>query len=216
MKYKVGDKIKIVRATFGCCGAEGKIGVITNKPAIYGLTYYKDGFNVDCGDEHVWRIGFDSECELLDELTAEEAIRLKSEMCENSLCEECKFYKRNNGEDIFCNEFSQKHPEQVVEALKQWKKDHETEQNKEEQNTEIVEIVDLIKIMFMKEVGNDEMCIYTYEIDISKEDVDEKMEELVKKYYEKYGDKIYAKYEHICRIKCPFREEKYYDGWDND
>lgn len=25
MKYKVGDKIKIVRATFGCCGAEGKL-----------------------------------------------------------------------------------------------------------------------------------------------------------------------------------------------
>lgn len=70
MKYKVGDKIKIVRATFGCCGAEGKIGVITNKHATCGLVGFKDGFNVDCDDGHVWRIVFESECELLDELTA--------------------------------------------------------------------------------------------------------------------------------------------------
>ena len=57
MKYKVGDKIKIVRATTGCYGAEGKIGIITNRPSTDGLTCYQDGFNVDCGDEHVWRIG---------------------------------------------------------------------------------------------------------------------------------------------------------------
>ena len=31
MKYKVGDKIKIIRATEGCYGAEGKIGIITNE-----------------------------------------------------------------------------------------------------------------------------------------------------------------------------------------
>ena len=33
MKYKVGDKIKIVRATAGCYGAEGKIGTVTNEPS---------------------------------------------------------------------------------------------------------------------------------------------------------------------------------------
>lgn len=65
MKYKVGDKIKIIKGTKGCHGAEGKIGIITNKPSTDGLIYYKDGFNIDCGDEHVWRIGFESECELL-------------------------------------------------------------------------------------------------------------------------------------------------------
>lgn len=53
----------------------------------------------------------------------------------------------------------------------------------------------------MKEVYDDETCIYAYEIDMNKEDVNEKMKELVKKYYEKHGDKIYAKYERICRVK---------------
>ena len=71
IKYKVGDKIKIVRETNGCFGAEGKIGIITNKHPTNGLSCYKDGFNVDCGYGHVWRIGFESECELLDELTTE-------------------------------------------------------------------------------------------------------------------------------------------------
>ena len=61
------------------------------------------------------------------------------------------------------------------------------------------EIIDLIKVM--KGVYDDETCIYAYEIDMNKEDVNEKMKELVKKYYEKHGDKIYAKYERICRVK---------------
>lgn len=192
MKYEVGDKIKIIRTTEGCYGAEGKIGTVTNEPSINGLCDDKDGFNVDCGCGHIWRIGFESECELLDELTAEKAIRLKIEMCEEMSCSDCGMGKSNNNMGISCNELQKKHPERAVEILKQWKKDHEKEEVKTEN-------VDLIKVM--KEVCNDEMCIYAYEIDMSKEDANEKMKELVKKYCEKYGDKIYAKCERICRVK---------------
>ena len=192
MKYKVGDKIKIVRATFGCCGAEGKIGVITNKHPTYGLVDFKDGFNVDCDDGYVWRIGLESECELLDELTAEGAIRLKGEMCETIPCSKCKLSSCNNGIGISCVEFSKKYPERVIEVLKQRKKDNE----KKEIETEIV---DCIRIM--KEEGESATCIYTYEIDTNEEDVDEKMNELVKQYYEENGGKIYAKCERICRVK---------------
>lgn len=191
MKYKVGDKIKIVRATTGCYGAEGKIGIITNKPSTDGLAY-QDGFNVDCGDGHVWRIGFESECELFDELTVEGAIILKSEMCGSIVCSKCKCSRENNGEDISCNKFIKKYPERVVEILKQWKKDHE----KKEIETEIV---DLIKVM--KEVCNDETCIYAYEIDVNKEDISEKIKELVKEYSNEQNGKIYAKCERICRVK---------------
>lgn len=53
-----------------------------------------------------------------------------------------------------------------------------------------------LKSQISKEVCDDET-----EIDMNKEDVDEKMKELVKKYYEEHGGKIYAKYERICRIK---------------
>lgn len=192
MKYEVGDKIKIIRTTEGCYGAEGKIGTVTNEPSTNGLCNGKDGFNVDCGCGHIWRIGFESECELLDELTAEKAIRLKIEMCEEMSCSDCGMGKSNNNIGVSCNEFQKKYPERAVEILKQWKKDHE----KKEIETEIV---DLIKVM--KEVCDDETCIYAYEINMSKEDANEKMKELVKKYCEKYGDKIYAKCERICRVK---------------
>lgn len=191
MKYKVGDKIKIVRATNGCFGAEGKIGIITNKHSTDGLSCYRDGFNVDCGYGHVWRIGFESECELLDELTAEGAIKIQAEMCSSmSDCANCPINKEKGG--YCCESFKAENPEKVVEIIKQWKKDHE----KKEIETEIV---DLIKVM--KEVYDDETCIYAYEIDTNEEDVDEKMNELVKQYYEENGGIIYAKIERICRVK---------------
>lgn len=53
----------------------------------------------------------------------------------------------------------------------------------------------------MKEKGDYETCIYAYEIDANREKIDEKMDELVKKYYEENGGKIYAKCERICRAK---------------
>ena len=202
MKYKVGDKIKIIRATGGCYGAEGKIGIITNKPSINGLCDNKDGFNVDCGHGDVWRIGYESECELLDELTAEEAIRIHGKLCLSTSCIRCPIGNLNNDRD--CPISDAENSEKVVEILKQWKKDHETRQNKKEQKTEIIETENVTLINVMKEEGDDETCIYVYEIDVSKEIIDEKMKELVKQvkqYYKENGDKIYAKCEHICRVK---------------
>lgn len=192
MKYKVGDKIKIVRATDGCRAAEGKIGIVTNKPSTDGLTCYKDGFNVDCGDEHVWRIGFESECELLDELTAEEAIKIQAEMCNSIPCGKCEIGKLRSESNKGCCYYRSKNPDKVVEVLKQYKKNHEEKEIE-------TEIVDLIKVM--KEVCDDETCIYAYEIDVNKEEISEKMKELVKEYSNEQNGKIYAKYERICRVK---------------
>lgn len=192
MKYEVGDKIKIIRTTKGCYGAEGKIGTVTNEPSTNGLCDNEDGFNVDCGG-HIWKIGFESECELLDELTAEEAIRLKSEMCEEMSCYNCGMGKSNNNMGVSCNELQKKYPERAVEILKQWKADHE---KKKEVETEIVHL-----IRVMKEEGDSTTCMYAYEINEDKDDIDEKMDELVKKYCEENGNKIYAKCERICRVK---------------
>ena len=122
-----------------CYDAEGKIGIITNKHSIHGLYDNDDGFNVDCGCGDVWRIGYESECELLDELTAEEAIKIQAEMCSSmSSCVNCPIYKEKDG--YRCESFKAENPEKVVEIIKQWKKDHE----KKEIETEIV---DLIKVM---------------------------------------------------------------------
>ena len=160
MKFKVGDKIKIVRGTAGCYGAE-------------------------------WKIGFESKCELLDELTAEEAIKIQAEMCRSmSSCSVCPIYKEKG--DYRCDSFRMANSENVVEIIKQWKADHK----KKPIETEIVYL-----IRVMKEEGDYETCIYAYEIDANREKIDEKMDELVKQYYKENGGKIYANCERLCRAK---------------
>ena len=58
MKYKVGDKIKIIEGTIGCLGARGKIGIVTNKKSNNGLGNGREGFNVECSDGEIWfRVG---------------------------------------------------------------------------------------------------------------------------------------------------------------
>ena len=93
---------------------------------------------------------------------------------------------------VKCNVLGKNHPERYIEILKQFKKYYE----KKEIETELV---DLIRIM--KEEGDSTTCIYAYEIDAKEEDIDEKMDKLVKQYYEENGGKIYAKFERIRRVK---------------
>lgn len=198
MKYKVGDKLRIRRdlmiyerygsQTFIEQMEKYKLMPVTISEVFSEFYHIKE----DKGENWSWT---DEMFEGLieDELTVEEAIRLKIEMCEEIMsCSDCGMCKSNNNMGVSCNEFQKKYPERAAKVLKQWKKDHE----KKEIETEIV---DLIKVM--KEVCDDETCIYAYEIDTNEEDVDEKMDELVKQYYEESGDKIYAKCERICRVK---------------
>lgn len=196
MKYKVGDKVRIRRdlMIFERYGSQTFVkqmekykGMPATISEVFSDTYYY--IKEDKGENWNWT---DEMFEAEDELTAEEAISLKSEMCREMLCSNCVMNKPNNNIGVSCSEFQEKYPERAVGILKQWKKYHEKKEVK-------TEIVDLIKVM--KEVCDDETCIYAYEIDTNEEDVDEKMNELVKQYYEENGGIIYAKFERICRVK---------------
>ena len=191
MKYKVGDKVRVIKATSGCMGAEGSIGVVTDKKNTDGLLDYRNGFNIELKNGKIWRIGFESVCEPVeDELTAEEAIRIKCEMCESISCSECKFSKTNNGENIFCNKFLKKYPEQVVEILKQWKKDHE----KKEVETEITLCV-LITEADTHTLKHEE------EVGTNFKSMDAKKAEILKKYCSEHDGKYYAISERRCVVK---------------
>ena len=195
MKYKVGDRVRVRRdleenKTYGGWDAledmvkmRGEIATIRR---VRSSAYELEEKGLMWTDEM-----FEGLVE--EELTAEEAIKLKSEMCgKGDYCSKCKFSLSNNTEGIYCDEFLAKHPEQFVEFIKQRKKDNEKKEQK-------IEVVDLIKVM--KEVCDDETCIYTYEIDVNKEDINDKMMELVKEYSGEQNSKIYAKFERLCRIK---------------
>lgn len=195
MKYKVGDRVRVRRdledgETYGGWDAlEDMVkmrGEIVTIRRVRSSAYELEEKGSMWSDEM-----FEGLVE--EELTAEEAIKLKSEMCgKGDYCSKCKFSLGNNTEGVYCDEFLAKHPEQFVEFIKQRKKDHE----KKEVETEFV---DLIRIM--KEEGYSTTCIYAYEIDAKEENIDEKMDELVKQYYEENGGKIYAKFERLCRVK---------------
>lgn len=199
MKYKVGDKVRVredlsIDERYGLLYAIDEM--IKKKKKTVTIAYVYDGYYRIEEDIFMWSDEmFEGlvEEELIAELTAEEAIKLKSEMCgKGDYCSKCKFSLSNNTEGVYCDEFLAKHPEQFVEFIKQRKKDHE----KKEVETEFV---DLIRIM--KEEGDSTTCIYAYEIDAKEENIDEKMDELVKQYYEENGGKIYAKFERLCRVK---------------
>lgn len=151
-----------------------------------------NGFNIELKNGKIWRIGFESVCEPVeDELTAEETIRLKCEMCESISCSECKFSRANNGEDIYCNNFLEKYPEQVVEILKQWKKDHEEKPIE----TESVGIVRVIE-----DTGDIKKCVYEEELTERENPMDAK-ERVLKEYCQKHAGKFFTVFESICRVK---------------
>lgn len=194
MKYKIGDKVKVRNDlkvlkrygdhTFVKRMEKYKGKLVTISDELPGFYHIKE----DKNENWNWA---EQMFEPVVELTAEEAIKIQAEMCSSmNSCVNCPIYKEKGDDN--CKSFKTENPEKVVEIIKQWKKDHE----KKEIETENVT---LIKVM--KEEGDDETCIYAYEIDVSKEIVDEKMKELVKQYYKENGGKIYAKCEHICRVK---------------
>lgn len=194
MKYKVGDKVRVrkdlqIGTNYGdymfVSGMDDYKGsVVTISEAFSSVCYIKE-------DKEKW--GWTDEMfETEDELTAEEAIKIQAEMCRSIMCKDCAIDRLRYDSHCECAEYRSKNPDKVLEIIKQWKKDHEKKEIK-------TEIVNLIKVM--KEVCDDETCIYAYEIDMNEKDVDEKMDELVKQYYEENGGKIYAKCERICRVK---------------
>lgn len=160
MKYKVGDKVRVRRdLNKGMIYNEftvttpmaDKAGDIVTISAVSRRYYHIAEYGCCWTDEM-----FEG---LVEELTAEEAIRLKCEMCESISCSECKFSRLNNGENLFCNKFLEKYPEQVVEILKQWRKDHEKKEVEVTQKIYCLVVDEERKVVHEEEIGNSDSCM---------------------------------------------------------
>ena len=159
MKYKVGDKVRVRRDLKNSVLYGGLYAVDEMlKKKIVTITSVHDDYYKVGEDDYKWT---DEMLEGLveDELTAEEAIRLRAEMCANNSCNECRSGKRNNGEGINCCEFSQKYPERVIEILKQWKKEHEKKEVKVTQKIQCLVVDEERNVVHEEEIDTSDSCM---------------------------------------------------------
>ena len=193
MKYKVGDKVRVRRdledgETYGGWDAlEDMVkmrGEIVTIRRVRSSAYELEEKGLMWTDEM-----FEGLVE--DELTAEEAIMLRSEMCVNTSCFDCKLSRHNNGTGTSCNEFSKKYPGRVIEILKQQKKEHE----KKPIEMESVGIVRVIE-----STGDIKKCVYEEELTERENPMDAK-ERVLKEYCQKHDGKVFTVFESICRVK---------------
>ena len=115
---------------------------------------------------------------ILPELTAEEAIKLNTELCASS-CNKCPLYDVDGYRD--CDDLCLNNPEKAVEILAKWKSNHE----KKEPEVEWV-----YRVFGAENYG--EKFFQT------EEEAIKRCEELAKS----QKTKQYARYERICRVKA--------------
>lgn len=196
MRYKVGDKVRVRRDLqisrrygsymFASGMDDYKGSVVTISKAHQNLYFY-------CieEDEGSW-IWAEEMFEGLaeDELTAEEATRILGEICcENKCYNGCPIGKARG--KMSCHFFRRDKPKEVIEILKQFKKDNEEKPIE----TESVGIVRVIEV-----AGNIKKCVYEEELTERENPMDAK-KRVLKEYCQKHAGKFFTVFESICRVK---------------
>ena len=193
MKYKVGDKVRVRSDLEGNKGyggwytSEGMVkmrGEIVTIRGIGSSAYELEENDLMWTDEM-----FEGLVE--DGLTAEEAIKVLADMCAGK-CKVCELGKRvKESKYSFCSDYRREHPDEVVEILKQWKKDHEEKQIE-------MESVGIVRVI--EGTGDIKKCVYEEELTERENPMDAK-ERVLKEYCQKHAGKFFTVFESICRVK---------------
>ena len=192
MKYKVGDRVRVRRDLKNTVLYGGLYAVDEMlKKKIVTITSVHDDYYKVVEDDYKWTDGM-LEGLVEDELTAEEAIKILGEICcENKCFNGCPIGKARG--KMSCHFFRRDKPKEVLEILKQFKKDHE----KKEVETEFACIVRVIE-----DLGDSKRCVYEEDLAVVKgETFRMAMERVLKEYCKEHEGKFFAVYEEICRVK---------------
>lgn len=159
MKYKAGDKVRVrkdlvVGKRYGCYPAVSKMVEKSGKIATI-RTVHSDFYEI-YKDVYSWT---DEMLEPVEELTAEEAIRIQAEMCSVTTCNDCEINKLRGDSHCECAVFRSEYPDKVVEVLKQWKQDHEKKEVEVTQKIYCLVVDEERKVVHEEEIGNSDSCI---------------------------------------------------------
>ena len=193
MKYKVGDKVR-VRRDLEEYGQYGKYGANRNMAELHGsiveikkVENEKQRYEIN-DNLYYWTDEMFEPVE--DELTAEEATKILGEICcENKCYNGCPIGKARG--KMSCHFFRRDKPKEVIEILKQWKKDHEEKQIE-------MESVGIVRVI--EDTGFRRKCVYEEELAERENPMDAK-ERVLKEYCQKHAGKFFTVFESICRVK---------------
>lgn len=138
---------------------------------------------------------------IIQELTAEEAIKLHTEVCFGS-CEECPLYNVDGYSD--CDDLCIKNPQKAVEILAKWKSEHE----KKEPEIETVDICRIIEIQpdgrkrCVHEEDMENIPIEEGKVRPSDRNIQKRCREILKRYCMEHEGEFIAVHEVVSRVKA--------------
>ena len=178
MKYKVGDKVRVISILkagekygdkkFTKCMEKYRGEVVTISKVYCNRYCIKEDYEGWYWTDEM----FEGLAE--DELTAEEAIKIQAEMCRGIICKDCAIDRLRYDSHCECAEYRSKNPDKVLEILKQWKKDHEKKEVE-------VEFVDVIRII--EDTGDIKRCVHEERIDVEFVKISADIKRVLKDWY---------------------------------
>lgn len=191
MKYKVGDRVRVkenlpLYMKAHCVSTFSPETLKYNGMIVTVSEVKKDQYKIE-EDKGFYDWYEDMFEPAEDELTAEEAIRIQAEMCSVS-CRKCPISKEKGAYD--CITFRAEHPDEVLEILKQRKKEHE----KKEAETEFTWCVLIIE-------ADTHILKHEEKVGTDFKSIDAKKAEILKKYCSEHDGKYYAISERRCVVK---------------
>lgn len=195
MKYKVGDKVRVRKDLKVSKEYDGMIfndvmsqhcGETVTINEVFSRGYYRIVEYGCCWTDGMFEGLAD------EELTAEEATKILSEICcENELCGGCPISEAKG--KMTCQSFRRDKTEEVLEILKRWKKDHE----KKEVEVEFACIVRVIE-----DTGFRRRCVYEEDITKVKDETFKmSMKRVLEEYCKEHEGEFFTVYEETCRVK---------------
>jgi hypothetical protein len=186
MKYKVGDKVR-VRSDLKVGKSYGEHAFVHDMFKFVGKivtieSVWKQGYRIE-EDTYWWA---DEMLEPVEEMSAEELMKILGNICKGRACDECPVHdiQTNRACVIGIGE----NFDEAVKIAKQWKADHEKKPI-ETENVMYIVVMDEKRNVVYEEKTNEAVITSTMK------------EEVLKKYCTEHDGKYYAISERRCAVK---------------